>query len=171
MAVDDLAHLDRQPIPEHGPGQRHRVELAVLPAGVDRSRKVFQELGVEGAPDEAGVQLIGVDAGDDGTKAGVDHLMRQHGGGSAPQGEQGPDAGRSELFFPVGSDIGEEKVPEGHRLHPGAASFIHGLGHGRSVDLVAARVGKPHLLERQAAGLGLSVQHQLLDAVHGDAAN
>src|SRR5690606_39690728 len=57
VAQDGVAALEGQRVREHRAVAHASVELAVLAAGVDTGRQVGQQVLVEVAPGEAGVQL------------------------------------------------------------------------------------------------------------------
>jgi hypothetical protein len=69
------------------------VELAVLAARVDAGWKVGEQRLVEASPDEAGVELVGIDAYEDRPEAGVGELAGESGGVAAPERKQGAAAG------------------------------------------------------------------------------
>jgi hypothetical protein len=73
------------------------VELAALAAGVDCGWEVGEELGVEGAAGEGGIEVARVNAGEMRAEAGGDHLLGEVGSGDAevraPDGEDGFEPG------------------------------------------------------------------------------
>ena len=129
--------------------KRQGVELAALAAGVDGWGKVGEELGVEGAAGEGGVEDTGVDAGEMGAEAGGKHLLGELGGGDAevggPDGEDGFEAGAGEFGDAVGADVLEEEVAEGDAADALGDGAGADLGHARFVFGVGAGEGKVDL--------------------------
>ena len=84
------------------------MKLATFSARIDGGGQVAEELGVEGATGEGGVEMTGIDAGEVGLEAGGDHLCGKLGGGDAPDGKDGFEASACKALDAVGADVFEE---------------------------------------------------------------
>ena len=63
IPLDDAVDLDVDPAREHRPGRDERVEVAVLPAPIDRDRQLRQQRRIEETTGERRIETCRVDAG------------------------------------------------------------------------------------------------------------
>ena len=102
------------------------------PQGSTVGGQVGEEVGIEGAAGEGGIEVARVNAGEMRAEAGGDHLLRpEFGGGDAegraPDGEDGFEAGSGELFDAVGADVFEEEVAK--------SDSVEAFGGGAGADV------------------------------------
>jgi len=71
--------------------------------------------------------------------------------------------------FPVGADVGQEKVAEDHVLDARRCCLRHRRRHLRFVDLVRARRRDLDDPQRKAQPVGLRLEQRPAHGVHGDA--
>ena len=149
--------------------EHERVELAVLPAGVDRRREVAEEAPVVPPPRERAGQPGRVDADRQGLVARVDELVCRPRCVAEPEREDGGAADRRKLLLTGAPHLLEEQVAESDlpascewrplQLEP---------DEGR-VLLVGAAVRQLDLDQRHAEALSLQAEKLSPDAVDADA--
>ena len=168
VALHDIAPGDVDRPLEAGGVVAERVKLPAFAAGIDRSREVPQQTLVEVAREETRVELLGIDAGNDGVNA-----TRQHLAGEPPRirrmtpdREERLDPGARELPLAVGAYILEKQVAEGHVRHARFDGVSDRAGHEPLVLLVRARTGQREDAEGEARPVGLALQQFTVNAVH-----
>ena len=166
----DLADLDVEWGPK-APGPSHTKvwNSAALAARVYPFGKFAEQLGVDVATGEVGVQLSGVDAGDHcSSQARLEHRSRQHIGWAVPEREDRGDPRSGEAFFSIDANVAEEQVPEEDVSNSVSERRGEGLSQARFVHLV--RTGRRNLDndKRQTETICLSFEQRSSDRVHRD---
>ena len=169
VAGDNFAWFDRQGAVEHGTGVDAGVEFAIFAAGIGGGGQVGEELVIELAAGEIGGERLGVDAGEAGAQAGLDHLAGELAGRDAPHGKDGLEPGTFELFLAVGADVAEEEIAEGDAINAFADGLRANLAHDAFVVFVRAGRGEIDVAERKVGGTRLRPDDLAADPVHGDA--
>jgi hypothetical protein len=140
-----------------------------LAAEVDVGGEVAQEVFVEGAAGEDGIEDVGVRADQDGAEAEMDELVGKLRGVASPDGEDRFQAERRHLLLPVGADVLQVEIPEGDVANPLFLDRAKGRREAFLVDLVRAVLGDEDLVERQSDRFRLALQQLAADAVDANA--
>ena len=94
------------------------MELAVLPARIDRRREVAQQRGIELATRELARELRGVHANQHGAVPQLDEFTREGPGVPEPQRKQSLHAVAAQHALAVRADVCEKQVAEDHCVEP-----------------------------------------------------
>ena len=169
VSFDDLAAMDGEGAGEDGGFVDESVKLAVFAAWVDTGGQSFEEWEIEIAAGEGLGQFGGIDAGDFGFHAGVDHVAGELRGGKSPEGKQRFDARAPELAFAIIADVLQEEVAEGHGGNRLGGGALPDVAHALLVLGVRARGREFHHPQREASQLGLGLDQRAADGMHGHA--
>src|SRR4051812_35286046 len=89
------------------------MEFAVLAARIGSRRQVIQQLLIKGPAGEGAIELARIDAGQSGSQAGLDHVLREVGGGlGLPDREERLETGAGEPVLSILAHVFEEQVAE-----------------------------------------------------------
>src|SRR5947207_14192712 len=104
------------------------VELAVLAAGIDIGRQIAEQILVERAAHEDGIEGFRVHTDQHGLEAETNQLSGQLIRVQAPDGEDRLQTERRHLPLPIGADVLQEEVPEGDVTEAIASDLEKGVG-------------------------------------------
>ena len=169
VAQHDFDRAGVNAIREERTVEHERVELAVLPAGVDRRREVPEEAPVVPAPRERAGQPGPVDADDEGFVARVDELVCRPGCVAEPEREDGGAADRRKLLLTGAPHLLEKQVAEGDLPASCERRPLQLEPEEAHVLLVGAAIRQLDLDEPHAEALCLQAEKLSPDAVDADA--
>ena len=128
-----------------------RVELPALAARVDGARQIGEEVGVERAPGERGVQLRRVDADETRLESAVDELLGELARRPSPERKRSGEAEQAKSRFAVASNVLEKEIAvgDGFEIRMRLTQRVERVRHRLVVVLVRAPRLEHDLLQRQ----------------------
>ena len=157
IAQHAFAPRQRQRIAPQRTGVHTGVELAVLAARIATRGQFVEQLRVEWAPAECGVELLRVDAAEDRAEAVSDEAAREARGVLAPQRKPRAPTQAREQALPVRAHVGEVKIAERDRADAGRmnARLIERMRERAFVAFVRSLRRNRRLDQRQVQARGL----------------
>lgn len=141
VAMDNFTGLYRDWSRKHRAGTDKSVKFSIFATRIHRGRQVGQELRIESAACETGIEFLRIDARNIGAEAISNHFAREKLGIAASKREYRDHVAFREIFFTILADILQEKIAEDDVRHTFSASLRQGSSHGVLVDFVGTRRG------------------------------
>src|SRR6185437_16080916 len=108
VACDNFAHFNGDGRCEHWAVTGKGMKFTVFAARVDTLRKIGQEILVESAARETGVEFFGIYAGEIGAEASGEHFFGENSSAEAPKGKDRSHIALCEILFAVLANVFEE---------------------------------------------------------------